>query len=248
MSNTDLQNIHLSNTTTSNNLHEPVLYKRYACIKNAIAACKSAQNVRLLAVSKTQSADDISALAKFGQQDFAENYLQEALDKQNALKQSEHKLIWHYIGHIQRNKTTPIAQNFSWVHTISRAIIADRLNKTRAQCHKNTGCAPLNVCIQVNIDDENSKSGCQISELAPLIKHISTLPFLRLRGLMIIPQKDNKDAFLRAEQLFSSHKIYHQNPSDWDSLSMGMSGDFEAAIASGATMVRIGTALFGARD
>ena len=204
------------------------------------------QPVTLLAVSKTKPSSMIATLAAQGQRDFGENYVQEAIDKitqlTNVTAQGQ-ALIWHYIGHIQRNKTRDLAQYFDWVHGVDRLIIAQRLSEQRP----NT-LAPLNICIQVNIDDESSKSGCQPEELPVLIAQISQLSQLRLRGLMIIPAKDSQTAFARTKQLFEDNKIYHAHSQDWDTLSMGMSSDSDVAINAGATIVRIGTAIFGTRD
>lgn len=193
----------------------------------------------LLAVSKTKPADDIATLFGLGQKAFGENYLQECLAKQKQL--SELDIEWHYIGHIQRNKTRDIAKHFDWVHTIERAIIAERLNEQRQ------GLPPLNVLIQLNIDDEASKSGCEPHELDDLICTILALPNLRLRGLMIIPSKDGTDAFARTKAIFEEMKAKHNLP-HWDTLSMGMSGDMADAVAHGSTMVRVGTAIFGERN
>lgn len=193
----------------------------------------------LLAVSKTKPADDIATLFHLGQKAFGENYLQECLAKQKQL--SELDIEWHYIGHIQRNKTRDIAKHFDWVHTIERAIIAERLNEQRQ------GLPPLNVLIQLNIDDEASKSGCEPHELDDLVCTILALPNLCLRGLMIIPNKDGTDAFARTKAIFEEMKAKHNLP-HWDTLSMGMSGDMADAVAHGSTMVRVGTAIFGERN
>lgn len=205
---------------------------------NTINASTGGQ-ATLLAVSKTKPADDIATLFGLGQKAFGENYLQECLAKQKQL--SELDIEWHYIGHIQRNKTRDIAKHFDWVHTIERAIIAERLNEQRQ------GLPPLNVLIQLNIDDEASKSGCEPHELDDLICTILALPNLCLRGLMIIPSKDGTDAFARTKAIFEEMKAKHNLP-HWDTLSMGMSGDMADAVAHGSTMVRVGTAIFGERN
>ena len=194
---------------------------------------------RLLAVSKTKPAADIRALYEAGQRDFGENYLQEALAKQQEL--NDLSITWHYIGSIQRNKTRDIATHFDWVHTIERAIIAERLNDQRGDL------APLNVLIQVNIDDEDSKSGVQPDEVLALVDVINDLPKLVLRGLMVIPAKEGSDAFIRTRALFDEVRLARDLP-NWDTLSMGMSGDMADAVAQGSTIVRVGTALFGERD
>lgn len=201
--------------------------------------------VNLLAVSKTKPSWMIALLAQQGQQHFGENYVQEALAKIAELKDTTAQgapLIWHYIGHIQRNKTKDLAAHFDWVHGVDRLIIAQRLSEQRGNV-----LAPLNICIQVNIDDEASKSGCQPLEVTELVEKISALPNLQLRGLMIIPAKDSANAFAMIQQLFEQNRQHHAHPEQWDTLSMGMSGDIEQAIAHGSTLVRVGTAIFGAR-
>lgn len=193
----------------------------------------------LLAVSKTKPAQMIERLFALGQQDFGENYLQEAIGKMGEL--GHLPIVWHYIGSIQRNKTRDIAKHFAWVHTLEREVIATRLNEQRA------GMPPLNVLIQVNIDDEESKSGCQIDELPALIEQVQACKNLRLRGLMIIPSKDGSDAFVRTKKLFD--EMGERYPSEhWDTLSMGMSGDMALAVEQGSTMVRVGSAIFGERE
>lgn len=218
--------------------------KRQLIINKIQAACeKNARNlsdVSLLAVSKTHPASSLREMYACGQKSFGENYLQEALAKQEALQ--DLPIEWHFIGHVQRNKTKAMAAHFDWVHGVDRLMIAERLSSQRPD-----NLAALNICIQVNIDEQESKDGCQPSEVADLVAQISLLPQLRLRGLMVIPKPDHFDAFTAAKQLFDAVKPYHHNPDDWDTLSMGMSGDLEQAIAAGSTMVRIGTALFGAR-
>ena len=207
-------------------------------------AARQADSVTLLAVSKTKPADMIATLAQQGQQHFGENYLQEAIEKIDMLKrQPETKgIIWHYIGSIQRNKTRDIAEHFDWVQTVERAIIAQRLNDQRP-----AELPPLNVLIQLNIDNEESKSGCLPAQLPDLITAIKGYDRLQLRGLMIIPAKEGTDAFTRTKQLFDEIKETHAELNTWDTLSMGMSGDMTEAIASGSTMVRVGSSIFGAR-
>ena len=216
--------------------------------KQMIQACEHAarqvDSVTLLAVSKTKPADMIATLAQQGQQHFGENYLQEAIEKIDTLKrQPETKgIVWHYIGSIQRNKTRDIAEHFDWVQTVERDIIAQRLNDQRP-----AELPPLNVLIQLNIDNEESKSGCLPAQLPDLITAIKGYDRLQLRGLMIIPAKEGTDAFTRTKQLFDEIKETHAELNAWDTLSMGMSGDMTEAIASGSTMVRVGSAIFGAR-
>ena len=198
-------------------------------------------SVQLLAVSKTHPSQSLRQMYQAGQRSFGENYLQEALTKIDELQDLE--IEWHFIGHVQRNKTRHLAEKFDWVHGVDRLIIAERLSSQRLETQK-----PLNICIQVNIDGQDSKDGCQADEVAELVKQISQLPNIRLRGLMVIPAPENSVAFADAKTLFEQVKSLHARPQDWDTLSMGMSGDLDAAIAAGSTMVRVGTALFGARD
>ena len=208
-------------------------------------ACKQAQrepeSVQLLAVSKTHPSESLREMYQTGQRAFGENYLQEALDKIENLNDLD--IEWHFIGHVQRNKTKHLAASFAWVHGVDRLIIAERLSSQREASQ-----VPLNICLQVNIDAQESKDGCQSNEVAELVKRISQLPQLKLRGLMVIPAPNNTQAFSDAKQLFEQVKSEHAHPEDWDTLSMGMSGDMTEAIAAGSTMVRVGTALFGARD
>ena len=198
-------------------------------------------SVQLLAVSKTHPSQSLRQMYQAGQRSFGENYLQEAMTKIDELQDLE--IEWHFIGHVQRNKTKHLAEKFDWVHGVDRLIIAERLSSQRMDSRK-----PLNICIQVNIDGQDSKDGCQPNEVAELVKQISQLPHIRLRGLMVIPAPENSVAFADAKTLFEQVKSLHARPQDWDTLSMGMSGDLDAAIAAGSTMVRVGTALFGARD
>lgn len=206
---------------------------------------KAAAKVTLLAVSKTKPAKMIATLVKQGQHEFGENYLQEAIEKITTLQADPEMsaIVWHYIGSIQRNKTRDIAEHFDWVQTLERDIIAKRLNNQRPD-----GMPPLNVLIQLNIDDEDSKSGCLPAELPKLIATIKGYERLQLRGLMIIPAKSDTDAFARTQRLFADIKQDHPELTGWDTLSMGMSSDMSEAIDNGSTMVRVGTAIFGARD
>lgn len=208
-----------------------------ACLQ----AGRDAQSVQLLAVSKTHPGEMLRALHAAGQRAFGENYLQEALDKIEAL--SDLEIEWHFIGHVQRNKTKHLAEKFAWVHGVDRLIIAERLSSQRAASQ-----APLNICLQVNIDGQESKDGCLPADVPALVQQISRLPNLQLRGLMVIPAPHNAQAFADARQLFDQVKTQHAHPEQWDTLSMGMSGDMAEAVAAGSTLVRVGTALFGARD
>jgi hypothetical protein len=201
---------------------------------------------RLLAVSKTQPAEAIVALARAGQRAFGENYVQEAAAKRSQLDPTPlgRSLEWHLIGHLQSNKAREAAGLFDWVQSVDRASLVAALAK-----HRSPDRPPLNVLIQANIDDEASKSGCRPDEVAALADAIAAEPRLRLRGLMVIPApvpdpSRRRDAFIRARALFDALRAAHPEA---DTLSMGMSDDLELATAEGATMVRVGTALFGAR-
>jgi pyridoxal phosphate enzyme (YggS family) len=196
--------------------------------------------VGLLAVSKTKPASDLREAFSAGLRDFGENYLQEALGKQTEL--SDLPLIWHFIGPIQSNKTRAIAENFAWVHSVDRLKIAQRLSEQRP-----ADLPPLNVCIQVNVSGEASKSGCAPEDLPALAQAIIALPNLRLRGLMAIPEPTD-DSDEQNAAFAAVRTLQDQLNLPLDTLSMGMSHDLEAAITQGATWVRIGTALFGARN
>ncbi|SUT85763.1 alanine racemase domain-containing protein [Actinobacillus ureae] len=201
-------------------------------------------NVRLLAVSKTKPVEAIEEAISAGQTAFGENYVQEGVEKIAYFAQQPN-LEWHFIGSLQSNKTRLVAENFDWIQTVDRLKIAERLN---AQCPENK--APLNVLIQINISDEASKSGIQPEGLDELAKAISQLPNLRLRGLMAIPKPESeaeqqKIALHKMQQLFDRLQAEFEGI---DTLSMGMSDDIQSAIECGSTMVRIGTAIFGARD
>lgn len=223
----------------------PVEQARNQVLAQIQQACQQCQRdpatVHLLAVSKTHPSDALRAMYAIGQRAFGENYLQEALDKMAALQDLQ--IEWHFIGHVQRNKTKHLAEQFAWVHGVDRLIIAERLSNQREASQP-----PLNICIQVNIDGQETKDGCTPQEVPELVRQISQLPHLRLRGLMVIPKPGNTAAFSDAKTLFDQVKVEHAQPQDWDTLSMGMSADMADAIAAGSTMVRVGTALFGARD
>jgi pyridoxal phosphate enzyme (YggS family) len=213
----------------------------------ALEAGRAPQSVQLLAVSKTFGPEAVLEAMRAGQTMFGENYLQESLDKIIAVAAAapQTALQWHFIGPIQSNKTRPIAEHFDWVHTVEREKIAQRLSQQRP-----AGMAPLNVCLQVNISGEASKSGATPGELRELAQQVARLPNLRLRGLMALPEpaadfEQQRIAF-RALRL-----LYEQLQADGlalDTLSMGMSGDMRAAIVEGATMVRVGSAIFGSRN
>ncbi|EON91043.1 hypothetical protein MARLIPOL_15377 [Marinobacter lipolyticus SM19] len=215
--------------------------------KATLKAGRPPGSVHLLAVSKTRAAEDLREAAAAGQTAFGENYLQEALDKIAALEDLP-GIDWHFIGPIQSNKTRQIANAFSWVHSVDRLKIACRLSEQR-----NSDLPPLNICLQVNINEEESKSGCSLEELEGLASAIGELPNLRLRGLMAIPAPNQPEAKLRASfrKLANALKTLRQAQPEagpLDTLSMGMSGDMETAIEEGATWVRVGTALFGKRS
>ncbi len=204
-------------------------------------ARRASHSVQLLAVSKTKPSNIIIEAYQAGQRHFGESYLQEALLKQNEL--AHYQITWHFIGPIQSNKTRQIAQHFSWVHSVDRLKIASRLSEQRPR-----DLPPLNVCLQVNISQEPTKSGVQLSDLADMIEHVSQLPNIALRGVMAIPEP----AQTFAQQKQPYHVLYQAvqalGKPELDTFSFGMTGDLKAAIAEGATIVRVGTALFGMRN
>jgi pyridoxal phosphate enzyme (YggS family) len=210
-------------------------------------AGRESSSVTLLAVSKTFGADAVIVAADAGQVAFGENYLQEAVNKIAEVHKlrPELSLEWHFIGPIQSNKTRPIAENFSWVHAVDREKIAQRLSEQRPK-----DLPPLNICLQVNVSGEASKSGVSPEELPALAKAVVGLPHIQLRGLMAIPEPEEDSAKQRAPfaLLRELQKQLAEMGIHTDTLSMGMSGDMQAAIVEGATMVRIGTAIFGKRD
>jgi pyridoxal phosphate enzyme (YggS family) len=208
----------------------------------ATAAGRSRGDVRLLAVSKTFPAAAVREAHAAGQVAFGENYLQEAIDKMAVL--ADLPLEWHFIGPIQSNKTRPIAAHFDWVHTVDRLKIAQRLSEQRDPAR-----GPLNICLQVNISGEESKSGISPAGLPELARAAAALPNLRVRGLMAIPEPETDPDKQRAPFRATSALFDQLNAEglDLDTLSMGMSGDMAAAIAEGATIVRIGSAIFGTR-
>ncbi|MGB5626146.1 MAG: YggS family pyridoxal phosphate-dependent enzyme [Woeseiaceae bacterium] len=208
----------------------------------AVEADRDPDTVRLLAVSKKHPLDSVLAAAALGQRDFGENTVQEGLDKIQATV--DEGLTWHFIGHLQSNKTRVVAENFDWVHTIDKLKIAKRLSQQRP-----AELAPLNICIQVNIDNEPSKSGAGIDELGDLAAACSELPNIRLRGLMCLPAireefEAQRKPFAKLRELAEA---LQRSAVPIDTLSMGMTADYRAAIFEGATIVRIGTAVFGER-
>jgi pyridoxal phosphate enzyme (YggS family) len=211
------------------------------------AAGRDRASVQLLAVSKTFPAAAVLEAVAAGQRAFGENYLQEALDKIAAVAAAlpTEPVEWHFIGPIQSNKTRPIAASFGWVHTVERLKIAQRLSEQRP-----AGLPPLNVCIQVNISGEASKSGASPEQLPELARQVAALPNLKLRGLMAIPEPETDPAKQRAAfaRLRALAGQLREDGLELDTLSMGMSADLAAAIAEGATIVRVGSAIFGSRN
>lgn len=210
------------------------------------AAGRPADAARLLAVSKTKPADMIREAWQLGQREFGENYVQEALEKQRELVDLE-GIVWHFIGPLQANKTRAVAEHFDWVHSVDREKVARRLNDQRPEA-----LAPLEVCLQVNVSDEASKSGVSFDELEELAEAVLSMPRLRLRGLMAIPAPAadparQREPLARLRQALESLRERFPD-APLDTLSMGMSDDLEAAVLEGATLVRLGTAIFGARN
>jgi pyridoxal phosphate enzyme (YggS family) len=224
----------------------PFLLQRYFSQQHWLATLQEqsgVQPVRLLAVSKTRPAEDIAVLYKAGQRDFGENYLQDALEKQRALAHLD--IAWHFIGPIQSNKTRDIARYFSWVHSVDRLKIVKRLSEQRP-----ITMPPLNICLQVNIDEEETKAGLRLEELPDIVRPILALENIKLRGLMAIPKADKtvveqRKSFKKVRNALA--EINQRFDLTLDTLSMGMSGDLASAIAEGSTMVRVGTAIFGVR-
>ena len=222
-------------------LHSVQLRLRQACER----AGREPHEVQLLAVSKTFDADAVHQAWQAGQREFGENYIQEGVDKIVRLRESQPDggWVWHCIGPVQSNKTRLVAEYFDWVHTVDRLKIAQRLNEQRP-----ARLPPLNVCLQVNIDGGDTKSGVAPHDALGLAQALLTLPRLRLRGLMTIPDPvdDMVAVHTRARVLFEDLQRALALP-DFDTLSMGMSGDMDAAVQAGSTMVRVGSAIFGAR-
>ena len=209
-------------------------------IEVAIKAGRAPDSVGLLAVSKRVSAERIKEAIMTGQRAFGESYVQEALPKIELLR--EYPLVWHFIGPIQSNKTKAISEHFAWVHSVDRLIIAQRLNDARP-----AHLPPLNICIQVNVSLEANKRGVVVEDVEPLATAIKAMGRLQLHGLMAIPAREG-DTASAFGQLHTLYDDLNEKGYGLDTLSMGMSGDMELAIAQGATLIRIGTAIFGARD
>ena len=211
--------------------------------KAAAEAGRPADHIRLLAVSKTKPVAAILEAADAGQRDFGENFVQEGLQKIERCGRDD--LVWHFIGHLQSNKTRPVAEHFNWIHTVDRLKIARRLSEQRPPL-----APPLNVCIEVNVDAEPSKSGVSPEALPALARDVAALPRLKLRGLMCLPAiregfDEQRRPFAALRELLES---LNEEGMALDTLSMGMSADYAAAIQEGATIVRVGTAIFGARE
>jgi len=210
--------------------------------QSARAAGRDPRDIVLVAVTKTFGPDAIRAAYSAGQRDFGESYVQEALEKIPRLADLE--IVWHFIGPIQSNKTRPIAESFDWVHSVDRLKIAERLSAQRPAT-----LPPLQVCIEVNVSGEATKSGLAPGEVRTMAAAVSRLPRVKLRGLMAIPEPTSDPALQRSrfESLRELRDTLNREGFALDTLSMGMSADFEAAIAAGSTMVRVGTAIFGPR-
>ena len=238
---------------------QDIIHNYFLMLKNIAAACgqsgRSPNDVLLLAVSKTRPASDVMLAYNAGARNFGENYVQEGVDKIEALDEllPDNQAAWHFIGPLQSNKTRLVAEYFDWVHSVDRLKIAQRLNEQRPVPRP-----PLNVCLQVNIDSQTTKSGCATEEAILLAEQVIALKHLHLRGLMAIPAAIDPTAsesiqrapFIALSQLFEQIKMQlpPEHAAHFDTLSMGMSDDYPQAIAAGSTIVRIGTAIFGARD
>jgi PLP dependent protein len=219
----------------------------------ALAAKREPETIELLAVSKTFPASAIEEAMHAGQSAFGENYVQEAVEKITQLAKLRPWLIWHFIGPLQSNKTREVAEHFDWVHSVDRLKIAERLSVQRGEF---SNLPELQICVQVNVSEEESKSGVSLTEALALCDAISKLPNIVLRGLMAIPAPSadvqcQRQAFAAVRECFQRIQVTRQSDPAYqffDTLSMGMSDDLEAAIAEGSTMVRVGTAIFGKRD
>src|SRR5215212_10877844 len=220
------------------NLPENLARVRERIAKAAADAGRAVESVTLLAVGKAHPVEALRAAAELGVRHFGENYLREALTKINALR--DLGLAWHFIGQLQANKTRDVAERFAWVHAVDRLRIAQRLSVQRP-----VDAPPLNICIQVNLAGEVSKGGISPDELPALAAEVAALPRLKLRGLMCLPPPDETRWFAQLRRLLAS---LNESGMQLDTLSMGMSADLEAAILQGATIVRIGTAVFGERE
>jgi PLP dependent protein len=227
---------------------EPGIPARLAAVRERIAhaaaaAGRDAEGIRLVGVSKGQPVERLQAALDAGLEDIGENFLQEAVAKMDSLGPS--KVRWHFIGELQSNKTATVAERFDWVHSVTRVKLADRLSRQRP-----SSLPPLQVCVQVRIGDESSKAGVAPAEAGALARTVAALPGLKLRGLMAVPPPETDPARQRAwcRQLAALYEQLQVEGLALDTLSLGMSDDLEAAVAEGATLLRIGTAIFGARQ
>lgn len=219
----------------------------------ALAAKREPEDIELLAVSKTFPASAVEEAMHAGQSAFGENYVQEAVEKIEKLAKLRPWLIWHFIGPLQSNKTREVAQHFDWVHSVDRLKIAERLSAQRGEF---PDLAPLQICVQINVSEEDTKSGVALAEVEELCNTIASMPNLVLRGLMAIPAPNpdplvQRQAFAAVRSCFQQIHAAHSTELGYqffDTLSIGMSDDLEAAILEGSTMVRVGTAIFGKRD
>ena len=232
-------------SSTSKVIHEKIQIVHRAIEVATAGSGRDNSSVCVLAVSKTRTSAEIRLAHNAGLHNFGENYVQEAVQKIHELR--DLPLTWHFIGGIQSNKTNDLARYFHWVHSIDRANIASRLDAARAEFRPDD---PLNVCLQLNLDDEDQKSGVSAHDAKELLQHARQLPHLRVRGFMTIPKPrsnapDTREGFRRTAELFQKYRDISDD--NWDTLSMGMSDDFATAVAEGATIVRLGTILFGPR-
>lgn len=231
-----------------NNISKQLNFINEKIVKAAVQSDRSPCDVQLLAVSKIKPVALILEAFQAGQRHFGENYVQESIDKIKEINENalfDEKITWYFIGSLQSNKTRVVAEHFDWVQSVERLKIAERLNYQRPE-----NLPPLNVCIQVNISLEESKSGATLAQVVELASQIDKLPRLKLRGIMAIPQK-TKDPIVLEKSFNDLFNIYNELKETYpsvDTLSMGMSGDLETAIRCGSTMVRIGTDIFGARE
>ncbi len=210
----------------------------------AVAAKRNENDIQLLAVSKTKPVSDIAVAYENGQREFGENYVQEAVEKIQAMHESK-DIVWHFIGPLQSNKSKFVSEYFDWMHSVDRLKIVKRLHEQRSPHQK-----PLNICIQVNVDDESSKAGIALEEVQNLVEHAQEFNRIRVRGLMCIPKANGSDeqrkaSFAKMKTMFDKCAARFD---DFDTLSMGMSHDLELAIECGATLVRVGTDIFGRRS
>ncbi|WWO97937.1 MAG: YggS family pyridoxal phosphate-dependent enzyme [Candidatus Dasytiphilus stammeri] len=225
-----------------NKIHKNLLNVRHKIYTTAVNNNRNPKEITLIAVSKQQSYHNIQEAIAAGQLNFGENYVQEAINKIKSIS-CQQKLCWHFIGQLQSNKSRIVAENFSWCHTIDRLRIAQRLSEQRP-----TSLPPINVLIQINISEEESKSGIKLSELTKLAQAIVLMPKLSLRGIMALPSLENSTNLSVYHRIATVFQQLKNKYSTVDTLSLGTSNDIEAAILAGSTMIRIGSAIFGARN